>query len=180
MIDPNPLNDDKYGLRRTDRPQPTDDGYKISIIMFMFHDKREAEIDLGKKVPIPAEIDLGKKGKARHSTYIGVTQADIKKSLKPDGILIGAGESIRMRRMLTELEKLKLIEINEWRWGKKKWHTHYKLTENGDKIWEVLQNLKEEKISKLLYCLKDLRNVPSRNSGQKLVPKFGLEKKEKK
>ena len=50
MIDPNPLNDDKYGLRRTDRPQPTDDGYKISIIMFMFHDKREAEIDLGKKV----------------------------------------------------------------------------------------------------------------------------------
>ena len=180
MIDPKPPNDDKYGLRRTDRPtSPTDDGYKISIIMFMFHDKHEAEIELGVKVPIPAEIDLGKEGKARHSTYIGVTQADIKKSLKSDGTLIGGGESNRMLRMFDELEKFEIIEINEWRWRKKPWHTYYELTENGDKIWEVLQNIKEEKISELLYCLKDLQDVPSRNSGQMVVPKFGLEKKPK-
>ena len=164
MIDPNPPNDDKYDLRGIESRKARDDGYKISIIAFMMHDKHVAD------------RELKEKGKARNHTYIGVRKADIRSALGPDGTLIGAGD-VRFERMLYELEKLKLIEKNDW--TSKRWtqsHRYYTLTEDGKKIWDELQKLKKDKISKLLYCLKDLDGMFERNSGKMLVEKFNLEK----
>ena len=168
MIDPHPPNDDKYDLRGIDRPQPKDDRYKVSIIRFMHDDD------------IAAIIELRQKEMAKHYKYIGVRQSDIRNALVPeDGKmkpLIGAGD-IRLPRMLSELEKLKLVEKSKWiskKWTKRRYY--YTLTEDGKKIWDDLQKLKKEKISELFYCLKDLDGMIQRYSGKRLEEKFSLEK----
>ena len=164
MIDPNPPNDEEYSLRGIDRPQPADDRYKISIIKFMRDDA------------VAAELDLRNPGMAKNRFYPGVRKSDIRNALGPNGPLIGAGD-VRLGRMLDELEKLNLVEITRWS-GKKRSHDriYYTLTEGGKEIWDELQKLKKEKISKLLYCLKDLDGVFQRNSGMRLEKKSNLEK----
>ena len=167
MIDPHPPNDDKYGLRRTG-PQPKDDGYKILIIKFLHDEAVEATFDLrGKEIAI-------------HYKYIGVRRSQISNALvSVDGKarqLIGAGDD-RLPKILSELEKLKLIEKKEWdtqKWTKTR--NYYTLTEDGEKMWDDIQKLKTEKISKLLYCSKFLDVMIQRYGSTRLVEKFSLEK----
>ena len=138
MIDPNPPNEDKYSLRGPGRPTPTDDKYKMWVIRFLHDDNVEAT------------YELRQKEMAKHYEYIGVSQADIRNALVPEDEkikpLIGAGDN-RLPRMLSELGKLKLVERTDWilKYGKQP-HTYYTLTEDGEKMWDEVQKVKERKI----------------------------------
>ena len=152
MRDPNPLRYGKYNLRRTDRPtQAKDDGYKISVLMFMVYDKQEAVAELRMLPQVPAKDDKGedilRNGKpvteARNHRYIGVRQADMKKASANDTRLpLIAYTDNRFGSMLSALVKLKLIKKS--RWGKKKWgqdRYYYTLTKDGETIWGELMKM---------------------------------------
>jgi len=168
MIDPNPPNEDKYSLRGPGRPTPTDDKYKMWVIRFLHDDNVEAT------------YELRQKEMAKHYEYIGVSQADIRNALVPEDEkikpLIGAGDN-RLPRMLSELGKLKLVERTDWilKYGKQP-HTYYTLTEDGEKMWDEVQKVKERKISELLYSFKSQDGMIRRYGGKRLVEKFSLEK----
>ena len=72
---------------------------------------------------------------------------------------------------------MKLIEKKEWdtqKWTKTR--NYYTLTEDGEKMWDEVQKVKERKISELLYSFKSQDGMIRRYGGKRLVEKFSLEK----
>ena len=172
MIAP-PLDNDKHTLRQTGQSgAPGDDGYKITILMFMVNDEKEAR------------RKLEKNGTALKRKYIGVRQAVIRNArVGSREYLIGAGD-IRLKWMLEDLVKcglVKRIEYTHKKWNKGKtvrWY--YELT-SVEETGKLLEDLKEKDLPELLYCLKDLNAPVSRSldhPGNMLVEKLGLIRRE--
>ncbi len=162
------FDDDEDRLRQIDQPGTArDDGYKISIIMFMVQDAIAASNHL--------EDNGGKR--ERNYVYLGVRQADIKKAhvttAEDDKQFMFAGDR-RLPRMLEDLAKCKLVTKKVWphtRWTKAR--TYYKLVDEKE-AQKLLEDLKKLKLRKLLFCFKDLDASFRGNPGAMLIPKFGL------
>ena len=144
MSHPNP----QEGLQVDDYLVPAGDEYKISIINFMHDDKEFADKAL-------------KKGKnMKYKIYPGVRDADIRFAENKDGVtFLGQnpkGDS-RLTKMLRELVSGGQIKNTEVILKKKKnARNYFTLTENGKEFYEEIQKLiKNEKVSRVLYCLKD-------------------------
>ena len=140
--------DPQEGLPVDDYLVPAGDEYKISIINFMHDDKEFADKEL-------------KKGKnMKYKIYPGVRDADIRFAENKDGVtFLGQnpkGDS-RLTKMLRELVRHGLIKKTEVILKKKKGPKYYyTLTENGEEFYEEIQKLmRNEKVSRVLYCLKD-------------------------
>ena len=169
MIAP-PLVNDKHILRQFDQSGALgDDRYKITILRFMVKDKEIAD-----KL-------LEENGNAKTRIYIGVRQADIRNARlgsreKP---LIGAGDR-RLRRMLDYLRKIgqvKKFECQHKKWNKGKTKRWYFELTSVEETRKLLKDLNNEKLTELLFCLKDLNAPVSRSldhPGNMLIQKLGL------
>ena len=144
MSHPNP----QEGLQVDDYLVPAGDEYKISIINFMHDDKQ-------------ISVKALKKGKnMKYKIYPGVRDADIRFAENKDGeTFLGQNPKgdIRLTKMLRGLVVGGQIKRTGVPLKKKKGPKYYyTLTENGEEFYEEIQKLmRNEKVSRVLYCLKD-------------------------